>query len=62
MMEEINTWIKRNSKLKKFMKQNIQEYWDARKRPNVRLAGIKEGPSQRLRKYLQKKNHRRKFT
>jgi len=43
MIEEMDTVVKENVKSKSFLTQNIQEIWDAIKRPNLfRIIGIEE--------------------
>ena len=42
-VEEIDLSVKENIKSNKFLIQNIQENWDTKKRPNLRIIGIEEG-------------------
>ena len=41
-IEETDSLVKENIKSKKSLTQNIQEIWDAMKRPNSRIIGNKE--------------------
>jgi hypothetical protein len=46
--EEIDISDKENVKSKKFLTQNIQEIWNAKRRPNLRIIGIEEGEESQL--------------
>ena len=48
MIEEIDTSVKENVKVKRFLTQNIQEIWKTMKRPNLRIIGIEEGKGSQL--------------
>ena len=47
-LEEIDSSTKENHKSNKSLIQNIQEIWEAGKRPNLRIIGIEEGEEAQL--------------
>ena len=42
IIEKTDSSVKENIKSNKFLRQNIQEIWDTKKRPNLRIIGIEE--------------------
>ena len=48
LKKTLNTSIKENTKTKNVIKQNVQEMWDTKKRPNLRITGPKEGEEYQL--------------
>jgi hypothetical protein len=47
-IENIDTTVKENAKCKKILTQSIQEIQEKKRRPNVRIIGIKESEDYHL--------------
>ena len=57
IIEDIVMTVVGNAKCKRFLTQNLQEFWDTMKRPNLGITGIENSENSKIKG---PENHRRK--